>query len=136
VTGDVWSYIGGLREDLGRAEERIRDLETTTGRLAGMLRVLAAGQEEIHRAGFASDTQLAVAEDLAGMLTALADAIGPAPAAAVTPAGATVLSSEDTMTVLGALSDAAEYRSNHPDDGDRALIARYRNLARAIGDDR
>jgi hypothetical protein len=25
--GDLWSYIGGLREDLGRAEERIRELE-------------------------------------------------------------------------------------------------------------
>jgi hypothetical protein len=23
---DLWSYIGGLREDLGRAEERIREL--------------------------------------------------------------------------------------------------------------
>lgn len=27
MSGDVWAYIGGLREDLGRAEERIRDLE-------------------------------------------------------------------------------------------------------------
>ena len=25
--GEVWSYIGGLREDLGRAEDRIRELE-------------------------------------------------------------------------------------------------------------
>jgi hypothetical protein len=24
---DPWAYIGGLREDLGRAEERIRELE-------------------------------------------------------------------------------------------------------------
>ena len=27
MTGDVWAYIGGLREDLGRAEERIAELE-------------------------------------------------------------------------------------------------------------
>ena len=25
--GDIWSYINGLREDLGRAEARISDLE-------------------------------------------------------------------------------------------------------------
>jgi hypothetical protein len=25
---DLWDYIGGLREDLGRAEERIHELET------------------------------------------------------------------------------------------------------------
>jgi hypothetical protein len=26
---ELWSYICGLREDLGRAEERIRELEDT-----------------------------------------------------------------------------------------------------------
>jgi hypothetical protein len=25
--GELWSYINGLREDLGRAEERVRELE-------------------------------------------------------------------------------------------------------------
>ena len=27
---ELWSYIDGLREDLGRAEERIRELEDRT----------------------------------------------------------------------------------------------------------
>jgi hypothetical protein len=31
---DLWAYIEGLREDLGRAEERIRDLEDGHGDLA------------------------------------------------------------------------------------------------------
>jgi hypothetical protein len=30
---DLWSYIDGLREDLGRAEERIRELEDRVGGL-------------------------------------------------------------------------------------------------------
>ena len=33
VDGDVWAYIGGLREDLGRAEERISQLEGHVGEL-------------------------------------------------------------------------------------------------------
>jgi hypothetical protein len=31
--GDLWDYIDGLREDLGRAEERIRELEDRGGAL-------------------------------------------------------------------------------------------------------
>jgi hypothetical protein len=30
---DLWNYIDGLREDLGRAEERIRELEDRVGAL-------------------------------------------------------------------------------------------------------
>lgn len=30
---DLWAYIGGLREDLGRAEARIREVEDRVGAL-------------------------------------------------------------------------------------------------------
>jgi hypothetical protein len=30
---EIWDYIDGLREDLGRAEERIRELEDRIGAL-------------------------------------------------------------------------------------------------------
>ena len=33
MTGDPWPWIGGLREDLGRAEEWIRDLEERVSQL-------------------------------------------------------------------------------------------------------
>ena len=52
------------------------------------------------------------------------------------PDGPLALSHADRLTVLGALSDAAEYRSNHPDDDGRRPIAAYRALSRSLGDDR
>jgi hypothetical protein len=52
------------------------------------------------------------------------------------PDGSGRLSPDDLLTTIAALFDAAEYRSNHPDDGDRRLIAAYRSLAHSLGDDR
>jgi hypothetical protein len=50
--------------------------------------------------------------------------------------GGAYLSGPDTMTVLAALRDGVEYRRNNPGDSDLALIASFRMLSYALGDDR
>jgi len=64
---------------------------------------------------------------LAGLIRALDAASGP-----VAPGGA-LISGRDLMTVLGALSDATDFRAAR---GDSGAVAAYRSLARALGDDR
>jgi hypothetical protein len=83
---DHESEIAGLREDLGRAQERIRDPEeevaSATGRQAGFAKALpvqAARHEEVRLAGMADQPWLAIAAELAGALPALADATGGRP---------------------------------------------------------
>ena len=72
---DLWNYIDGLREDLGKAEERIRDLEERQGALLRVLREAAARHEAVRAAGLANESYLPVSEELAELLSALADAI-------------------------------------------------------------
>jgi hypothetical protein len=59
----------------------------------------------------------------------------PGAASYMAPSGECYLTEADGLTVLGALGDAAEYRSNHPDDDDRRLIVAYLRLARSLGGD-
>ena len=54
----------------------------------------------------------------------------------VRPDGTAELSEPDLMTVLGALSDAVQYRLNNPGPADWALIALYKAVAMRLGDDR
>jgi hypothetical protein len=75
VTGDVWSYIGGLREDLGRAEERIRELEERQAAVLRVLREAAARHEAVRAAGLAGDDYLPVSTELAELLAEMAGAI-------------------------------------------------------------
>jgi hypothetical protein len=90
---DDESTVRGLREDLGRAGERIRELaddlqavraemlsrlavlEAANARLAGALRGTAAWEASICQAGMASDERLAIASDLEEEFTALAAAL-------------------------------------------------------------
>ena len=58
----------------------------------------------------------------------------PGPVSAVAPAGQATLSAADVLTVLGALRDGA--RRNEQGHGEPATAARYRSLARSLGDDR
>jgi hypothetical protein len=51
-------------------------------------------------------------------------------------ATAPVLPPDELLTMIAALSDAAAYRVQHADADDLALVARYRNLSRSLGDDR
>ena len=55
-------------------------------------------------------------------------------ASAAAPAGQVTLSPAAVLTVLGALRDGARWNDYPP--GDPALAARYRSLARSLGDDR
>jgi len=75
VSGDVRAYIGGLREDLGRAEERIRELEDRQAALLRVLREAAARHEAVRAAGLAGEPYLPVSEELVEVLAELADAI-------------------------------------------------------------
>ena len=56
------------------------------------------------------------------------------PVTAAAPAGQATLSSADVLTVLGALRDGARWNDYPP--GDPATAARYRSLARSLGEDR
>jgi len=49
MTGDseVWGYIGGLREDLARAEERIHDLELEVTTIFNRLEDLGRAEKRI-----------------------------------------------------------------------------------------
>lgn len=102
-------------------------------------------------AGFDTPDWLSWSNRLAASLGGLLEALGAADApesgreafqaAAVAssgraPDGTGRLSAQDTLTVIAALSDAAEYRSAHSDDGDRQLIVAYRLLSLGLGDDR
>lgn len=60
----------------------------------------------------------------------------PQPTSRVLPDGSATLTNRDLRTVICALSDGAYIRSNHPDESDLALIARYRSLGRSLGDHR
>ena len=53
---------------------------------------------------------------------------------AAAPTGQATLSAADLLTVLGALRDGARW--NEQGHGDPATAARYRSLARSLGDDR
>lgn len=71
---DLESQIRGLREDLSRAEKRIRELENDRAALRRILREQAAVYAKTGRPGMADPSWLAAAGALAGTLQALADA--------------------------------------------------------------
>ncbi len=84
-----------------------------------------------------------LAEELRSILEQLAAEQPPAataqPAAtSVAPDGGAWLTHADMLTVLGALSDAREYRRSHPypDLDDMAAIVAYSAVAWRLGDDR
>jgi kynureninase len=68
---------------------------------------------------------------LAGLIGAIDDA--QFAATGTLPDTSTVIAAKDLMTVLGALNDGAGHRAMN---GDYIIAARYRSLARALGDDR
>ena len=72
---DTESAIAGLREDLGRALERIRDLEDRQAALLRALREAAVLHEARQRAGLADEAYLPVSEELFELLTGLAAAL-------------------------------------------------------------
>lgn len=72
---DTESEIHGLREDLGRAGERIRELEDRQAALLRALREAAVLHEARQRAGLADETYLPVSEELFELLTGLAAAL-------------------------------------------------------------
>lgn len=73
--GELWDYIYGLRDDLGRAEERIRELEDRQAALLRVLREAVRRHDAVRAAGLADEVYLAVGEELAELLGELADAI-------------------------------------------------------------
>jgi hypothetical protein len=70
----------------------------------------------------------------ARMLLEVIDGHAARPVTAASPAGQVTLSPADTLTVLGALRDGARWNDYPP--GDPAAAARYRSLARSLGEDR
>ena len=72
---DTESEVRGLREDLGRAQERIRELEDRQASLLGALRQAAVLHEARQRAGLADEAYLAVSEELFELLDGLASAL-------------------------------------------------------------
>jgi hypothetical protein len=69
---DLESKARGLREDLNRALERIRDLETSRDALVTVLRLEAARHDDVRRAGMADQPWLGIAEELAETLETVA----------------------------------------------------------------
>ena len=92
--------------------------------------VLAAYERWARGEAVAGDWQSWAAE-LAAQVRWLLEAT---PASAAAPAGQATLSPADVLTVLGALRDGARWNDYPP--GDPAAAARYRSLARSLGDDR
>jgi hypothetical protein len=50
--------------------------------------------------------------------------------------GGAFISGPDCMTVIAALRDAAEFRSNNPGKSDLALIVSFHSMLWTLGDDR
>lgn len=74
-----------------------------------------------------------LAAELRRQLGQVLDAMAAGDATRVTPDGSATLSAVDVQTVLGALADAAWWQAQH---GTPERAARYRSLARSLGDDR
>ena len=74
-----------------------------------------------------------LAAELRRQLGQVLDVMATGAATRVTPDGSASLSAVDVQTVLGALADAAWWQAQH---GTPERAARYRSLARSLGDDR
>ena len=72
---DDESTARGLREDLGRAEERIRDLEDRLAALLMALRRRQAFYDELLRTSLADQPYPAIAEELSETLAAVIGAL-------------------------------------------------------------
>ena len=74
-----------------------------------------------------------MAAELRRQLGQVLDVIGEDARTGARPDGSAQLSAVDVQTVLGALADAAWWQAQH---GTPERAARYRSLARSLGDDR